>query len=251
MRKLFIICLVSLLSAMVAKAQPVASPNGKILVVTELTEQGQPCYRVFYDGQEVIQRSALGLKTNIGDFTQGLVLKGTAKNEVNDTYQLRNIKQSQVDYEATEAVATYALKDKSETNVLEIIFRVSNRDVAFRYRILPQKETRVCVVESEASGFVLPDGTTTFLCPQSKPMGGFARTSPSYETPYSLDEPIGKNGWGEGYTFPCLFKTGESWLLISETGTDGNYVGCRLLNEQGGAYRIGFPQQGELNGAGA
>ena len=251
MRKLFIICLVSLLSAMVAKAQPVASPNGKILVVTELTEQGQPCYRVFYDGQEVIQRSALGLKTNIGDFTQGLVLKGTAKNEVNDTYQLRNIKQSQVDYEATEAVATYALKDKSETNVLEIIFRVSNRDVAFRYRILPQKETRVCVVESEASGFMLPDGTTTFLCPQSKPMGGFARTSPSYETPYSLDEPIGKNGWGEGYTFPCLFKTGESWLLISETGTDGNYVGCRLLNEQGGAYRIGFPQQGELNGAGA
>ena len=251
MRKLFIICLVSLLSAMVAKAQPVASPNGKILVVTELTEQGQPCYRVFYDGQEVIQRSALGLKTNIGDFTQGLVLKGTAKNEVNDTYQLRNIKQSQVDYEATEAVATYALKVKPEANVLEIIFRVSNRDVAFRYRILPQKETRVCVVESEASGFVLPDGTTTFLCPQSKPMGGFARTSPSYETPYSLDEPIGKNGWGEGYTFPCLFKTGESWLLISETGTDGNYVGCRLLNEQGGAYRIGFPQQGELNGAGA
>ena len=251
MRKLFIICLVSLLSAMMAKAQSIASPNGKILVVTELTEQGQPCYRVLYDGQEVIQRSALGLKTNIGDFTQGLVLKGKAKNEVSDTYQLRNIKQSQVDYEATEAVATYALKDKSETNVLEIIFRVSNRDVAFRYRILPQKETRVCVVESEASGFVLPDGTTTFLCPQSKPMGGFARTSPSYETPYSLDEPVGKNGWGEGYTFPCLFKTGESWLLISETGTDGNYVGCRLLNEQGGTYRIGFPQQGELNGAGA
>ena len=138
---------------------------------------------------------------------------------------------------------------------MDIIFRVSNRDVAFCYKLLPKKnrggETLVAVVESEASGFVLPDGTTTFLCPQSKPMGGFARTSPSYETSYTLDEPVGKNGWGEGYTFPCLFKAGEKgWVLISETGTDGNYVGCRLLNEGGASYKIGFPQQGEMNGVG-
>ena len=229
-------------------------------MVTIELYQGSPCYHVFYEGQEIIQRSALGLKTNIGDFTQSLELKEIVKNEVNDTYQLRNIKQSCVDYEATEAIVTYTLKDKPETNVLDIIFRVSNRDVAFRYRLYPIKDTRVCVVESEATSFVLPDGTTTFLCPQSKPMGGFARTSPSYETPYSLDEPIGKNGWGEGYTFPCLFKVPsaatqsqltEQWVLISETGTDGGYVGCHLLHEQAGSYRIGFPQQGELNGVGS
>ena len=123
--------------------------------------------------------------------------------------------------------------------------------MAFRYKLYPKRDTRVCVVQREASGFVLPEGTTTFLCPQSKPMGGFARTSPSYETPYALDDTMGKNGWGEGYTFPCLFKTPAGWLLISETGTDGGYVGCRLLNEGGANYRIGFPQQGELNGVGS
>ena len=235
-----------------AQAQTVTSPNGKVAVILELIEGGQPCYRVLYEGQDVIERSALGLKTNIGDFTQGLVLKELTQKAVSDTYQLRNIKQSCVDYEATEGVATYALKDKPEMQVMDIIFRVSDRDVAFRYRIQPQKETRVCVVTEEASSFALPEGTTSFLCPQSKPMGGFARTSPSYETPYTCDEPVGKNGWGEGYTFPCLFKTAqEQWVLISETGTDGGYVGCRLLNEQGGTYRIGFPQAGELNGAGA
>ena len=234
-----------------AKAQTVTSPDGKVAVVMELVEGGQPCYRVMYEGVDVVERSALGLKTNIGDFTKGLVLKELKQQAVSDTYKLRNIKQSCVDYEATEGVATYALKDKSDMPVMDIVFRVSNRDVAFRYRIQPQKETRVCVVTEEASGFVLPEGATSFLCPQSKPMGGFARTSPSYETPYTCDEPVGKNGWGEGYTFPCLFKTGENWVLISETGTDGGYVGCRLLNEQGGSYRIGFPQAGELNGAGA
>ena len=98
----------------------------------------------------------------------------------------------------------------------------------------------------------MPEGTTTFLCPQSKPMGGFARTSPSYETSYTLDDQMGKNGWGEGYSFPCLFKNGEKgWLLISETGTDCSYVGCRLLNEGGANYKIGFPQAGELNGHGS
>ena len=257
MKKLFFLALLCV--AMVAKAQTITSPDGNVKVTLDLSDQGKPQYSVSYGGQEILKPSALGLVTNIGDYTQGLTLKEVVTNPVSDTYSLRNIKQSRVDYQANEAVATY---EKDGLTVMDIIFRVSNRDVAFRYKLYPKKDTRVCVVESETSSFVLPDGTTTFLCPQSKPMGGFARTSPSYETSYTLDDAIGKNGWGEGYTFPCLFKvpglSGASgktadpnWLLISETGTDGGYVGCRLLNEQGGRYRIGFPQQGELNGFGS
>ena len=242
---LFIICQLLFTSV---RAQSVQSPDGKVSVTLELTE-GKPTYSVSYQGQVLLNPSALGVVTNVGDYTQGLSLKGIGQNKVSESYTLRNIKQSRVDYEATEAVATYT---QGGQPVMDIIFRVSNRDVAFRYKLYPKRDTRVCVVQSEASAFALPDGTTTFLCPQSKPMGGFARTSPSYETSYTLDDPVGKNGWGEGYTFPCLFKVGEQgWVLISETGTDGSYVGCRLLNEQGGTYRIGFPQPGELNGVGS
>ena len=242
---LFIIC--QLLFSPV-RAQSVLSPDGKVSVTLELTE-GKPSYSVSYQGQALLKPSALGVVTNVGDYTQGLALKGIEQNKVSESYNLRNIKQSHVDYEATEAVATYT---QGGQPVMDIIFRVSNRDVAFKYKLYPKRDTRVCVIQSEASSFALPDGTTTFLCPQSKPMGGFARTSPSYETSYTLDDPVGKNGWGEGYTFPCLFKVGEQgWVLISETGTDGSYVGCRLLNEQGGTYRIGFPQPGELNGVGS
>ena len=134
----------------------------------------------------------------------------------------------------------------------KLIFRVSNRDVAFRYRILPQRDTKVCVVNEEASGFKLPEGTTTFMCPQSRPMGGFARTAPSYETSYTDDDQMGKNGWGEGYSFPCLFHLGDKgWVLISETGVDGSYVASRLLNVKDGLYKIGFPQAGECNGWGS
>ena len=123
--------------------------------------------------------------------------------------------------------------------------------VAFKYKMYPQKNTLSCIVKEEATSFVLPDGSTTFLCPQSKPMGGFARTSPSYETPYKADDTMGKNGWGEGYTFPCLFRNSDKgWILISETGVDSKYCGSRLLGHENGLYTIGFPQEGEMNGNG-
>ena len=230
------------------------SPDGRVQLSVELKSQGQPHYQVLYDGQQVIEWSPLGVVANIGDFTKDLTLTAFETAPVKQEYTLRNIKQSHVTYEAMEGTAKLA-RQKDGQHVMDITFRVSNRDVAFRYTLFPQRDTRVCVVEREATGFVLPDGTTTFLCPQSKPMTGFARTAPSYETNYTLDEPAGKNGWGEGYTFPCLFSVapaaGNLWVLVSETGTDGNYVGCRLLNEGGTAYRIGFPQAGELNGAGS
>ena len=238
----------------------IVSPDGQLTVIVS-DNGGQPTYQVSRSGQNVLLPSPLGVKLNFADLTQGVTLKDCAVKSVSDSYELKTIKQSHVSYEATEGVCQF---EKDGWRAFDVVFRVSNRDVAFRYQLYPKKvrndETRVAVVQSEATGFVMPDGTTTFLCPQSKPMGGFARTSPSYETSYSLDEAVGKNGWGEGYTFPCLFKvpsvavaqqqTGQVWVLISETGTDGGYVGCRLLNNGGASYSIGFPQQGEMNGQG-
>lgn len=186
---------------------------------------------------------------NIGDFSSGMSLeKNVSTNKIDETYELASIKQSKVRYVANEAVFSFTQQGKT---IYDVIFRISNNDVAFKYKIYPQGETLSCVVKQEATGFAFPDGTTTFLCPQSKPMGGFARTSPSYETSYTADDVAGKNGWGEGYTFPCLFRNGDNgWVLISETGVNGRYCASRLLGHKGGAYTIGFPQEGEANGNG-
>lgn len=134
---------------------------------------------------------------------------------------------------------------------MDIIFRISDRDVALKYRVYPQGDTRSCVVFKETTGFAMPDGGTSFLCPQVKPGGGWMGTYPSYETGYSLDEPVGRNGWGEGYTFPCLFRNGDKgWILISETGVSSAYCASRLMGHECGLYTIGYPQEGENNGNG-
>ena len=214
-------------------------------------QNGKPTYEVSLGGVQFLKPSPLGLLTNLGDFTEGLTLAGCDSKTQHDEYWLKTTKQSHISYDATEAVCRF---EKDGKRVLDIQFHITDRDVAYRYKLYPKKirggETLVAVVNGEASGFVMPDGTTTFLCPQSGPMNGFARTSPSYETSYTLDDQMGKNGWGNGFTFPCLFKTPAGWLLLSEAGTDGGYVGCRLLNAGGSNYKIGFPQEGEMNGFG-
>ncbi len=263
MKKSFLVSCLTVLGLLGMQAgETVTSPDGRIKL--ELTDgDGKPCYQVSYNNQVVIGSSALGLLTNIGDLSRDIKLKKVTVNDVTDEYSLRTIKQSHVSYQAREAVAEYEQKDQP---VMNITFRVSNRDVAFRYTVLSQKkrggETLCCELKEELTAFQLPAEATTFMAPQSKPMTGFARTAPSYETTYTIDEPVGKNGWGNGYTFPCLFRVPgkavdkktapqDTWVLISETGTDGSYVGCRLLNEQGGRYRIGFPQADEMNGWGS
>ena len=223
------------------------SPDGK-MAVTVSDQGGKATYQVTLDGTVFITPSPLGVVMNFADLSQGLTLKDCQTTTVKDEYSLKTIKQSHVSYEATEAVCQF---EKDGKPALDVIFRVTGRDVAYRYKIYASKKDMFsAVVESEASSFILPEGTTTFLCPQVKPMGGFARTYPSYETSYTWDDEMGKNGWGQGYTFPCLFKTPQGWVIISETGTDGNYVGCALKNDGGAKYSIDFPQASEMDGWG-
>ena len=235
-----------------AKDCVVTSPNGKV-VVTLNDDGGKLSYNVRYQEVQILEDSPLGIVTDRLDFTKGVSIENcTDPQPVENAYELRTIKQHNVSVEYRQILLTIA----GEGGKMEMEWMVSDRDVAYRYKLLPirrRDQTLVAVVKSEASGFVLPQGTTTFLCPQSLPMTGFARTAPSYETNYTLDDAMGKNGWGQGYSFPCLFKVNSSdnWVIISETGVDGNYCASRLLNDHDGSYKIGFPQEGECNGIGS
>lgn len=247
--KFLLFVLFCLLGVSNAAEKTLTSPDGK-LVVTISDLNGKAIYNVLYNGKTFLENSPLGMETNVGDFANGLILNSQAQQrKIEETYSLPNIKKSKVNYVANEGVFSFS---KDEKPAFDVIFRVSNNNVAFRYKIHPQGERLSCMVNQEASGFVFPVGTTTFLTPQSKTMVGFARTMPSYEMQFSVDAPMGQNGSeNNGYTFPCLFKVNNNgWVLISETGVDSRYCGSRLLGHANGLYTIGFPMEGENNGNG-
>ena len=237
---------------MMAESRTVSSPDGQIQVTIN-DSNGLATYSVNYAGQQILAPSRLGFDANFGDFTKGLTMTGE-KTEATDTqisYSNKKIKRSTV----TRDFRSYRVPFKnSKGQMMTAVFMVSDNDVAFRYEIARNGDNPKCgIVKNEVSSFRFAEGTTTFLCPQITPMTGWERTKPSYEEEYKTDQPMAQRSqYGQGYTFPCLFKTPGSWVLISETGVDGSYVGSHLsdYSEETG-YTIAFPQQGENNSIGS
>lgn len=249
MNKHLLFCAFALSFSIVSAQQAtVTGPDGNLKVDISVNG-GKPLYTVTYKDKTILEYSPLGFVTNIGDFSTNVSYVGQSSSVVRKTYVQDRIKQSVVNYNANELKITFANADK---NPFDVVFRVSNNDIAFRYEMPQYGETASIVMRSEATGFDFPENTTTFICPQSDPMIGWKRTKPSYEEEYKADAPITTESlYGEGYTFPCLFHVGDNWALVSETGVRSKYCASHLSDAtEGGLYTIAFPNEGELNGLG-
>ena len=253
----------------------VSSPDNRLQVRVS-DAGGRLYYTATLDGQEVLQPSALGLKTSIGDLTKGLSIVDTKTSVIDEHYTMRGTKASSADYKAN--ALTVDLKNQ-DGRVFSILFQVSDHDIAFRYEIPRQKvgmsEVKRARILSELSSFNFPEGTTTFISPQIGPESGWEQTKPSYEEGYSADAPMDTpSQYGHGYIFPALFHLtlgtdpsvsseadyrgsvpgvrSEAWILLSETGVGSNYCGSHLSDYQAGmGYTVAYPDKGENNGFGA
>ncbi len=230
----------------------VTSPDERLSVVL-FAKDGKMKYSVTYDEQPVVLESEMGLVANIGDFSNGMSWIKTDFDKVTKDYTMAQAKASQIHYEANRMDVDFENASKQRITVTLL---VSNNDVVFRYSLYRGKNDnpKCAVIEHEATSFRFPDGSTTFLCPQIGPMQGWERTKPSYEEDYKADRPMTERSqFGLGYTFPCLFRLGDSgWALVSETGVSSAYCGSRLSDyDPARGYTIAYPEQGEFNGIGS
>ena len=245
-----LVWLFALSGPLAAQSVSVNGPDGKLqLTVSCPSANGEVSYAVTYNGKQMLESSPLGMETHVGDFYRGLQLKEHKVTALDTVYEQSRIKASHIHYRANELLCSFV---NGEGKNVQITFRVSNNDVAFRYTLPREQGKGSVTVNSERTGFRFPSQTTTFLCPQSDAMIGWKRTKPSYEEEYKADAPMNeRSGYGHGYTFPCLFKVGDDgWVLLSETGVDSRYCGSRLSDWDNGVYRIAFPMPEENNGNG-
>lgn len=238
-----------LASQALAQSITVTGPDTR-LKVDLAVNGGIPMYSVSYDGKTILEKSPLGFIANTGNFSQGMSLIGQETSQINKTYTQDRIKRSVVNYAANELTVRLQNTNKQPVN---IVFRVSNNDVAFRYEIPKSSETGSMVINEEKTGFDFPEYTTTFLTPQSDAMIDWKRTKPSYEEEYTPDAPMNtRSQYGHGYTFPGLFRIGnDGWALVSETGVDSKFCASRLSDATPeGLYTIAYPMPEENNGNG-
>jgi hypothetical protein len=231
-----------------AKVAEISSPDGK-LKLNVFSENGKALYNLSFQGKIMLEKSPLGLITNESDFSENLKFIDSKKDKISKNYTNEKIKKSQVSYTANTLIVNFTNADNFN---IGIEFQLSNNNLAFRYEIQPMKDHLSAVVQSETTGYRFPAQTTTFLSPVMKPMTGFARTAPSYESGYKADAELGiKSDYG--YVFPGLFHVGnDGWILLSETGVNSLYCASHLdTTPEKNLYRIAYPNKAENNGFGS
>ncbi|TYR35547.1 glycoside hydrolase family 97 protein [Sphingobacterium phlebotomi] len=246
-----LICFFAILYTVKLTAQDVSieSPD-KNLRVSCSVEQGRLYYTVNYKGAVLLDKSPLGLHTNESNFINGLKFATSDTGKIEKTYEQDRIKVSRISYQANVLTLTLENEDKQ---LLSVVFQVSNNDIAFRYELPVWGERRSVVVHQEETGYRFPQETTAFLSNMMKPMTGFARTAPSYESAYIADAPIASAKSKYGFVFPGLFKVGDKgWALLSETGVNGLYCASHLREiSEDGTFHVAYPDMEQNNGFGS
>ena len=220
----------------------ISSPDKNILVTCNAEKA---VYSISYKGQSITQDSKLGVIREDEDFSKDLkVIKASAPTVVRDNYTMINAKKKNINYVATQRIIETQTASGKKMN---IVFRVSNDGVAFRYKF-PEKSTDVKKISAESTSFHFYDGTKAWLQPKAEAQSGWEHSNPAYEAHYMSDIATGtpspgKNGW----VYPALFKYNDTWMLITEAALGRTYCGTALQqNSPDNEYKINFPQPPEV-----
>ena len=223
------------------------SPDKNIVVQCNV---GNATYTISYRGKPVLKDSKLGVVRQDEDFSGKLqLIKVLPIIRVADSYSMLTAKKSHISYTANEMTITTKVASGKKMN---IIFRVSNDGVAFRYEF-PETTTEIKKIIREATTFHFNQGTKAWLQPKTEAQSGWEHCNPSYEAHYMMNVDAGtpspgKNGW----VYPALFNYENVWMLITEAALGREYCGTALQQfSPDNEYAINFPESPErfTNGA--
>ena len=145
-------------------AQEIQSPSKKISVSFSLTSTGKPSYQVSYLNQKIVEESELGiaLKDNTA-LDHGFSLIDQVTTQVNESWQ--PVLGEQATIQNVYNQTTYFLLQKETNRKLNIIFRVYDEGVAFRYDVPKQSNLNYFVVSDEKTHFNLLENHKAFWIP--------------------------------------------------------------------------------------
>ncbi|MCU6432587.1 glycoside hydrolase family 97 protein [Undibacterium sp. Jales W-56] len=228
-----------------ATAQDLFSPDHQIQVQLRVNQQHHLTYAVYRHTRPVILQSELGLELDKVDLRNQLSLVATSEvRKIEESYSMAVGKRRHNRYLANEQ--SYTVVNASQQK-MDVVFRVSNDGVAFRYIVADSAIPHKKLIQ-ESSSFAFAANTQAWLQPIAVAQTGWSNTNPSYEELYQMGIAVGTASPSQaGWVFPALFKTGDTWVVLSEANMDGSYQASRLqADSTGGVYKIGNPMTAEV-----
>lgn len=144
--------------------QEVFSPSKEINLSFSLTSKGEPFYKVLYKNKLIISESKLGISLKedtplINNFS----LINSEKKSVDETWKPVLGEQSIIRNHYNQV--TYHLIQKETNRKLDIVFKVYNEGVAFRYEFPVEDAVRYFIISDENTEFNLTGDHKTFWIP--------------------------------------------------------------------------------------
>ena len=162
MKKLFSLSLIFILN--MVYSQNIQSPSQKISVEFKLTTSGQPSYSVNYNNKRVISESTLGIKLKDKPALESnFEIDNVKKSSFNESWKPVLGEQANIVNHYNELIVS--LIQKGTQIKMNLIFRVFDEGVAFRYDFPKQKDLNYFIISDEVSQFNLTDNHKVFWIP--------------------------------------------------------------------------------------
>ena len=145
-------------------SQNIQSPSKKISVDFKLTASGQPSYSVNYNNKPVIFESTLGIKLKDKPALDvNFTIDNVKNSSFNESWKPVLGEQATIVNHYNELIIALIQK---ETHIkMNLIFRVFDEGVAFRYDFPKQKDLNYFIISDEVSQFNLTDNHKVFWIP--------------------------------------------------------------------------------------
>lgn len=145
-------------------AQTVQSPSKEITVTFKLTANGQPSYSVNYQNKPVIKESLLGIALKDTEaLDTGFEITNTQNKSVDESWKPVLGEQSVIQNKYNQAI--FSLVQKTTGRKLNIVFKIYNEGVAFRYEFPKQDKLNYFIISDEKTEFNLTGDHKTFWIP--------------------------------------------------------------------------------------
>ena len=210
---LFLVCATS-----IGFTQSIQSPSNKISVNFKLTADGKPAYTVTYKDKPVILESTLGIKLKKKPALDANFEIETSKTATfNESWKPVLGEQANIVNHYNELTVSLVQK---ETHVkMNIIFRVFDEGVAFRYDFPKQKDLNYFIISDEVSQFNVTGNHKVFWIPGDFDSQEYAynetKLSEIDNAKLNLNNGIGVKSIAGKYTVqtPLMMKTATGLYL--------------------------------------
>ena len=206
-------------------AVSITSPDGNFVLRVELTPSGAPYYTLDYKNKPVVEASALGLKSDQTDLTDGFRIAGTDTITVDRTWEPVWGEYSTIRDNFKEMAVN--LIDEDSQREMTIRFRLFNDGLGFRYELPVQKGPNHLTVKDELTEFNFTGNHKLYCIPGDYDTDEYLWSETTFtDLPEAL-ESYGKHSEAqrvEGLTIqtPMLLKTDDGvYINVHEAALDG------------------------------